>query len=98
MADYDLSRRVLDELTPEWMDELFRRGSPLIGGANTCEIRSAAYIKAALEAGVFHERDGLVFNELGYQVVENTYLPSPPKSQPPKPERAFWRGAPRRKR
>jgi len=24
------------------------------------------------------------------------YLPDPPKNHPPKPERAFWRGAPRK--
>jgi hypothetical protein len=28
----------------------------------------------------------------------SVYIPEPPKNHPPKPERAFWRGAPRRRR
>lgn len=87
----------------DWMREGGRIPSmlPVVDGKPVCvEVRSKEYIQAFLSRGYFEERDGMVWClSTGALIVEDALLPTePPKNYPPKPETAFWRGAPRRKK
>lgn len=76
-------------LPPEVINDLVQHALPLV--------YHPSLVKAGLASNIFFKRDDKIWDRTsGREVVESGYLPSPPKNHPPKPERAFWRGAPRK--